>query len=38
MKKLLKPKKIILTTLFTALAGFLAFRFIGRRRVECGNT
>lgn len=37
MKKLLKSKKFILTTLFTAAAGFLAIRFIGRRRAERNN-
>lgn len=37
MKKLLKSKKFILTTLFTAVAGFLAIRFIGHRRAESKN-
>lgn len=37
MKKLFTSKKFILTTLFTALAGFLAFRFIGRRRAAGGD-
>jgi hypothetical protein len=32
MKKLFTSKKFIFTTLFTALAGFFAFRFIRRRR------
>lgn len=34
MKKLLKSKKFIFTTLFTAVAGFLAIRFIGHHRAE----
>ena len=32
MKKLFVSKKFILTTLLTALAGFLTFRFIGYYR------
>ncbi len=36
MKKMFTSKKIIFTTLFTALAGFLAFRLIGCRRAA-GN-
>lgn len=32
MRKLFTSKKFIFTTLFTALAGFLTFRFIRRRR------
>jgi hypothetical protein len=37
MKKLFTSKKFILTTLITAFAGFLAFRFIGYRRTESKN-
>jgi hypothetical protein len=32
MKKLFTSKKFIFATFFTALAGFLTFRLIGRRR------
>lgn len=38
MKKLLKSRKFIFTTFFTALAGFLAFRFIEHRRTAKNNT
>ena len=37
MKKLFVSKKFILTTLLTALAGFLTFRFIGYYRGKNGN-
>ena len=37
MKKLFVSKKFILTTLLTALAGFLTFRFIGYYRGKKGN-
>lgn len=32
MKKLLKSKKFVLTTILTVFAGFLALRFIGHFR------
>lgn len=32
MKKLFTSKKFIFATFFTAFAGFLTFRLIGRRR------
>ena len=37
MKKLFTSKKFIFATFFTALAGFLTFRFIGYYRGKNGN-